>query len=200
MSKVWLLLWFGLLACPNVDKRGPRQPAEEETPSPQDTPWARNSPQPPAPPRSIRQPRSPASSKTPLVQETTMPVTTEEDNDPRRDEHIDTAVAPSLWVYFSQDNSRGYRALLLFGHWENVSDVQVEYVAPTLQGFDDKRYQDMQDDEKQLFSQQKLQVQVSFMFDNKKYCGSASITEDNIVATGSKVTKDKHLKVESEAC
>ena len=194
MSKLLLLLWFGVIACPGGGKREPRELAVREKP-----PAPATSPAPAAPPAPVTPP-APATSPAPAAPPapaTPLPV---DDNDPRTDEEIDKASAPPLWVYFSRDDISGYRAVLLFGHREKVSDVRIEYVVPSLLSFGEDRYTNMQDSEEKIFSSTKLQLSVSFMFEDKRYCGSAKIKQGNIVPMGSKAAKERSLKIESTSC
>ncbi len=197
MVKLLLLLWLGLSGCPGVEK--PRQP----TPAVEETPTYT----PPTPPILPTPSLAPTTSAIPTEQKTTtMPVTpsepevpaevVEEDSDPRSEEEVDTAVLPSVWVYFSRDDKLGYRSVFLFGHREKVSAVRVSYAVPFLAEFKNSGYSGVSEEEKNMFVKQELQLQLSFLFDGKAHCGNVAITQDNIVPADGKMDKDKSLKIE----
>ena len=192
MVKLLLLLWLGLSGCPGVEKPRQPTPAVEETPT-------YTTPQPLLPtPTPTPTPTKPVTPSEPEVPAEVV----EEDSDPRSEEEVDTAVLPSVWVYFSRDDKLGYRSVFLFGHREKVSNVQVSYVVPFLVEVKNSGYSGMEEEEKNIFVRQELQLQLSFLFDGKSHCGSLAIKQDNIVPLGGKMDKDKSLKIElkSESC
>ena len=193
-----LLLWFVLSGCPSSEKPRLPQPAVEETPAVQDTPTAKKTPfairtpaekKPPPEPITTTEPEAPTEPEVPVE-------VIAEDIDPRHGAEIDPAVLPSVWVYFSRDDQHGYRSVFLFAHREKVSDLKVSYATPFLIEFEDSGYSDMDTEEKKIFVKQELQLQLSFLFETKQYCGNVAIKQDNIVPAGIEMDKDKSLKIE----
>ena len=205
MARLLLLLLFGVSGCPGVDKPRQRSPAVEETPTGRVTPT--NTP--PTLPVRTPMPREtppqlilPTPTERETLHETEVAEEIEKDSDPRSAAEVDTAVLPSVWVYFSRDDKRGYRSVFLFGHREKVSNVQVSYAEPFLVEFKNSGYSGMNAEEKTLFVKRKLQLQLSFLFNGQSHCGSVAIQQDNIVPAGGKMDKDKSLKIalKSESC
>ena len=192
-----MLVCLGLSGCPGVEKPRQREPATQETPQAQETTRRQDETFRISDP-SKTQPHvehiTPPRQETPAESEIATEVI-EAESDPRREAEMDAAVLPSVWVYFSRDDEHGYRAVFLFGHREEVKEVQVSYVIPLLAKFKDSGYPDMHAEEKTLFVPQKLQLQLSFLFTGTLHCGSAAIGQANIAPAGEKIDKTSILKI-----
>jgi len=197
MARILMLVCLGLSGCPGVEKPRQREPATQETPQAQETTRKQEKTlriNDPTKTQPVEHTETPPARETPAELEIATEVI-EAESDPRREAEMDAAVLPSVWVYFSRDDEHGYRAVFLFGHREEVSEVQVSYVIPSLAKFKDSGYPDMRAEERILFVPQGLRLQLSFLFTGTLHCGSATIGQANIVPAGDKIDKTSILKI-----